>query len=56
MVKGIDRLIICRPYEMPNEYYRYDSDEDEYFRTQGRRPSGYQSMNEDGKIRHTQNY
>lgn len=49
MINGIDRLIICGPYEMPSEYYRYDSDKDEYFRTQGRRPSGYQSMNEDGK-------
>ena len=49
MVKGIDKLIICNPYEMPIEYYQYDSERDMYCKTQGRRPSGYQSMSEDGK-------
>ena len=49
MVKGIDNLIICNPYETPSTYYRYDSQDNEYFKTQGRRPSGYQSMSKDGK-------
>lgn len=49
MVKNIGRLIICNPYEAPGTYYRYDSDKDEYFKTRGRRPSGYQSMNEKGR-------
>ena len=49
MVKGIDKLIICSPHEMPDKYYRYDSEQDKYIKTKGRRPSGYQSMNEDGK-------
>ena len=49
MVKGIDKLIMCRPHEMPDKYYRYDSEQDEYFKENGRRPSGYQSMNKAGK-------
>lgn len=48
MVKGIDRLIICSPYEAPTQYYQYDSDQNIYHKRDGRRPSGYQSMNENG--------
>ncbi len=49
MVEGVNELIICNPHKIPTEYYRYDSDHDRYYRTSGRRPSGYQSMSEDGK-------
>ena len=48
MVEGIDKLIICSPYEMPTQYYGYDTKQDQYHRLDGRRPSGYQSMNESG--------
>lgn len=48
MVKGIDKLIICNPYEKPTRYYKYDSELDVYHKMTGRRPSGYQSMNENG--------
>ena len=48
MVKSIEKLIICSPYEEPDRHYRYDPEANEYHMTEGRRPSGYQSMNEDG--------
>ena len=48
MVKGIDRLIICNPYEMPAKHYKFDSKHDRYRMIYGRRPSGYQSMRESG--------
>lgn len=48
MVKSIKKLIICNPYVEPDRHYRYDPEANEYHMTEGRRPSGYQSMNEDG--------
>lgn len=45
----IKKLIICDPYTKPDKYYRYDPEKNEYNLVEGRRPSGYQSMNEDGK-------
>ena len=48
MVKGIDRLIICNPYQAPTKYYKFDPEHDRYHMTDGRRPSGYQSMSESG--------
>ena len=49
MVKSIKKLIICNPYTKPDRYYRYDSKDDQYHMTMGRRPSGYQSMSKDGR-------
>ena len=49
MVKNIEKLIICNPYTKPDRHYRYDPENNEYYLVEGRRPSGYQSMNEDGR-------
>ena len=49
MVKGIDKLTICGPYDKPGMHYSYDSGRDLYHKTPGRRPSGYRSMSEDGR-------
>ena len=49
MVKSIEKLIICGPYVKPDRHYRYDPESNEYHLAEGRRPSGYQSMSEDGR-------
>ena len=37
----IDRLIINRPYEEPQEYWRYNRERRTFSREHGRRPAGY---------------
>lgn len=49
MVKSIKKLIICNPYKKPHMHYQYDSHNNEYYEKEGRRDSGYQSMNEEGR-------
>lgn len=41
MTTGIDRLVICSPYEMPDEHWRYNHTTGKHERAQGRRPAGY---------------
>ena len=41
MTPGIDRLVICSPYDMPGEHWRYSHSAGGYERAQGRRPAGY---------------
>lgn len=40
-MSGIDRLVICSPYEMPSEHWRYNHSSGKHERTPGRRPAGY---------------
>ena len=41
MTSGIDRLVICSPYDMPGEHWRYNHSSGRHERVQGRRPAGY---------------
>lgn len=41
MTSGIDRLVICSPYEAPGEHWRYDRSTGRHERAPGRRPAGY---------------
>ena len=41
MTSGIDRLVICGPYEMPSEHWPYSHSAGRYERAPGRRPAGY---------------
>ena len=40
-MSGIDRLVICSPYEMPGEHWRYNHTAGKHERVRGRRPAGY---------------
>ena len=41
MTSGIARLVICSPYEMPGEHWRYSHSAGKYELAPGRRPAGY---------------
>ena len=41
MTSGIDRLVICSPYEMPGEHWRYNRSSGGHELAPGRRPAGY---------------
>ncbi len=45
----IDRLIINRPYEEPQEYWRYNRERRTFSREEGRRPAGYLIASGDSK-------
>ena len=40
-MSGIDRLVICSPYDMPCEHWQYNHTTGKHERAQGRRPAGY---------------
>lgn len=45
----IDQLIICNPYKMPQEHWKYNPETREYYRTLGRRSAGYIKATEASK-------
>ena len=49
MPAEIDNLIICNPYEMPTEHWRYDRSRKEFNRIERRRPAGYLIATPDSK-------
>ena len=40
-MSGIDRLVICSPYEAPGEHWKYSHSAGRHERAPGRRPAGY---------------
>ncbi|MCY4491455.1 MAG: DEAD/DEAH box helicase family protein, partial [Thaumarchaeota archaeon] len=49
MPAEIDNLIICNPYEMPKQHWRYDRSKREFDCINGRRPAGYLIATPDSK-------
>ena len=40
-MSGIKNLIICNPYKMPSQHWKYDRNRRKFELTHGRRPAGF---------------